>query len=60
MLSNNNSFFIRFGQGSGQGGTGSGSDINGVRIHVGVIEPTDTNFWYDPSDVSEVVRTRCN
>lgn len=31
--------------------------LQGVRIHEGVIAPTDTNFWYDPSDVSEVVRT---
>lgn len=31
--------------------------LQGVRIHEGVIAPTDTNFWYDPSDVSGVVRT---
>lgn len=24
--------------------------LQGVRIHEGVAEPTDTSFWYDPSD----------
>lgn len=34
-------------------------DINGlqkIRIHEGTTQPTDTRFWYDPSDISGVVR----
>lgn len=26
------------------------SDLKRVRIHEGIIQPTDTKFWYDPSD----------
>jgi hypothetical protein len=30
--------------------------LKGLRIHRGDIEPTDTPFWYDPTDSSTVIR----
>ncbi len=32
------------------------TDLEGARIYIGETMPDDTNFWYDPSDESEVVR----
>ena len=34
--------------------------LKGLRIHKGIVEPTDTPFWYDTSDTTEIVRRDTN